>query len=111
VAELTGVVRTGPLVIDCDNLEVSLGGAVVPLTPVEGRIMATLAQQPGRLYGSSRLVAAIWGETYALEDATHMLRVNLARLRPKLGPARRLVETRRGLGLVLRVEPPTGGHA
>src|SRR5579872_7472932 len=72
----------GDLIIDATQHLVKLAGAEVPLTPTEYRILAYLAQHVGRVVTQDLLLEHVWGAEYLGES--HMLQVNVNRLRRKL---------------------------
>ena len=108
-------VVTGPLRVDFDTTVVTVAGAPVALTPTERRMVLFWASRLGRLCTGNETLLAVWGPNYVPEHGwlyarsveAHLLRVHLARLRLKLGPAGRLVETVSGIGHVLRAEAPS----
>jgi len=101
------IVETGPLRIDFDDRRVRLGGRPLHLTPNETGIVMVLAGRLGRLCSHRLIVERVWGPTY-LDDANHLLQVNLTRIRGKLGKAADLIENRYSHGWVLRDLPPCG---
>jgi DNA-binding response OmpR family regulator len=105
-------VLTGPLLIRLDTMRAYRDGAVIPLTPTEWRLLAILSQRLGSCVETGDLMLGVWGRvwnTIVTNDPMHILRVNVARLRAKIGPdGRRLVETRPGLGYSLVNAPYTG---
>jgi two-component system, OmpR family, KDP operon response regulator KdpE len=52
------------------------------LTPTEWRLLQILLRHPGRLVGSSQLLADVWGPGF--QNRTNYLRFHMARLRRKL---------------------------
>jgi len=72
----------GDLLIDSTQHLVTLAGAEVLLTPTEYSILAYLAQHVGRVVTQDLLLEHIWGAEYLGES--HMLQVNINRLRRKL---------------------------
>lgn len=114
-ARPSGTVRTGPLTIDFDTEEVWIDGADLRLTPTEAAILRYLAERLGLLCLYVNISDAVWDramvETWASRlgpdrDPWHVLRVVVARMRGKLGSARRLIETVPTRGYRLRIEPP-----
>lgn len=103
-----GICRTGPLVIDCDARTVALAGAPVPLTATEWKILAVLAARLGVVCTYEEIFAAVWDHMIPDlgRDNMHMLRIHVMRVRAKLGQARRLIETRKATGFMLRDVPP-----
>jgi two-component system KDP operon response regulator KdpE len=98
-------VTTGEPRITADGLEIDLAahtvtrdGAEVHLTPIEFRLLETLARNRGRLMTHRALLVEVWGPEYA-EDVT-VLRGHIANLRRKIEPAdgHRYVRTDAGVG-------------
>jgi DNA-binding response OmpR family regulator len=92
----------GELAVDHAQHRVTLSGREVPLTPIEYRLLAYLAQNAGRVVTQDLLIEHVWGPEYAGES--HMLQVNVNRLRRKLeaDPAHpRHVRTKVGIGYLL----------
>lgn len=110
-------IRTGGITVCGTLAAVLVHGEIAPLTPTELRIMFYLARHLGRVCHASELIRAIWGTEYLATDGrrringdstnTHLVRVNMARLRPKLGTERRLLLTHTGMGYRLLAEQPT----
>lgn len=93
----------GPLAVDEAAHRVLVGGREVPLTATEFRLLAFLARRPGRAHARDALLAEVWRD--ALETGSRALDTHVKRLRRKLGPAGRLLETVRGVGYRLGREP------
>jgi len=79
---LRATTATGSLVIDYSQHIVTLHGREILLTPTEYRIIAYLAQNVGRVVTQDLLLEHVWGQEYLGES--HMLQVNINRLRRKL---------------------------
>ena len=79
---LRATTATGSLVIDYSQHIVMLNGREIALTPTEYRIIAYLAQNVGRVVTQDLLLEHVWGPEYLGES--HMLQVNINRLRRKL---------------------------
>jgi two-component system KDP operon response regulator KdpE len=86
------------LVVDLAAHTVQRDGADVHLTPIEFRLLETLARNRGRLMTHRALLTEVWGPEYA-EDVT-VLRGHLANLRRKIEPAggHRYIRTDPGVG-------------
>jgi two-component system KDP operon response regulator KdpE len=86
------------LVIDLAAHVVQRDGVEVHLTPIEFRLLETLARNRGRLMTHRALLTEVWGPEYA-EDVT-VLRGHLANLRRKIEPAggHRYIRTDPGVG-------------
>jgi two-component system, OmpR family, response regulator RegX3 len=92
-------IRVGDLVVDRQRFEVTVGGRAVALTPKEFELLATLAAEPGRVYGRDELLDLVWGRDGFVEPRT--VDVHLARLRAKFVAGRLpepAIETVRGVG-------------
>lgn len=125
VARVRALVRRGangdpaPEVIDAGDLRIDLlahearrGDAVLPLTPVEFRLLATLAAEPGRAFSRQELLDRVFGLTYDGQPRT--VDVHVLRLRKKLehDPADpELIETVYGYGYRLRGAPEEADDA
>jgi two-component system KDP operon response regulator KdpE len=99
------VVTTGELTVDLANRQVRVVGEEVHLTPLEYRILATLARHVGKVLTHRQLLHEVWGVNYIAH--THYLRVYMAQLRHKIehDPARpRLLITEAGVGYRLKAE-------
>ena len=112
-AARSGTTTTGLLGIDFDTRSVTVDGVAVALTETEQNVLWHLAQNIGRTCGNAEITRAVWGfETAELwsvgSHRWHALRVQLLRLRRKLGPAGRLIENRPGVGYLLASEPAVG---
>ncbi len=78
------VLEVGSLKIDLDSHEVWHRGRRVDLTPTEFQLLATLAEQPGRVFTRLQLIDALYGTTYATSDRT--VDTHIKNLRRKLEP-------------------------
>ncbi|MGH2496955.1 MAG: response regulator transcription factor [Ktedonobacteraceae bacterium] len=103
---LQAATTTGELTIDYTQHLVTLAGKEVTLTPTEYAILAYLAQNMGRIVTQDLLLEHVWGAEYLGES--HMLQVNINRLRRKLesDPSRpRYILTKVGVGYLLASLP------
>lgn len=109
VARLRAVMRRageepeGP--ISTDGLEIDLAAHVVRrdgeeihLTPIEFKLLGTLARNRGRLITHGALLKEVWGPGW--EEDTQTLRTHIANLRRKIEPADgpRYIRTDPGVG-------------
>ncbi|HEY6896382.1 MAG TPA: two-component system response regulator KdpE [Rhodocyclaceae bacterium] len=78
----TPLVTFGDVHIDLARRSVSRGGEEVHLTPIEYRLLALLASNPGKVLTHRHLLREVWGGEAA--DNAHYLRIYIARLRQKL---------------------------
>src|SRR6266699_2878499 len=79
---LQATTATGNLLVDYSQHMVIMNGQEIALTPTEYRIIAYLAQNVGRVVTQDLLLEHVWGPEYLGES--HMLHVNINRLRRKL---------------------------
>jgi len=89
------VLRAEGLELDLAAHTVRVDGAEVHLTPIEFRLLRSLAVNRGRLMTHRALLIDVWGPEYA-EDV-QVLRVHIANLRRKLG-APAYIRTDPGVG-------------
>lgn len=97
------VVEVDGVSVDLTRHAVSVGGRPVPLTRKEFQVLALLASSGGAVCTRGRIVAEVWGRSWA--GANRTLDVHVATLRTKLGRPE-LVQTVRGVGY--RLGPPGG---
>ena len=98
-AEPALVVTTDDLLLDVTESRAVRSGEEVHLTPIEWKIVETLARKRGRLVRQSELLNAVWGPGY--DRQTNYLRVHLASIRRKLeadASAPELFVTEPGIG-------------
>jgi DNA-binding response OmpR family regulator len=101
------VVRVADVEVDMHRHSVTVGGEPVTLTRKEFQVLALLASSGGAVCTRSRIVAEVWGRSWA--GANRTLDVHVATLRTKLGRAD-LVQTVRGVGYRLGLpEKDAGG--
>ncbi|PKO93441.1 MAG: two-component system response regulator KdpE [Betaproteobacteria bacterium HGW-Betaproteobacteria-1] len=87
------------LVVDLASNLVTLHGEPLHLTPLEFKLLTTLARMPGKIITHRQLLMTVWGEEYG--DETHYLRIHMGRLRAKIeeNPASpRFILTEAGIG-------------
>jgi two-component system, OmpR family, KDP operon response regulator KdpE len=103
------VVRHGGLLIDIGGHRVVVGDHEVHLTPIEFRVLASLARKQGALVSHGQLLHDAWGPEY--RDELPLLRTAIRGLRTKLADAsgeRDYIGTEYGLGYRLA---PAGAEA
>jgi two-component system KDP operon response regulator KdpE len=89
--------QVGALVVDIERHRVTMGGALVELTPKEFDLLTYLARHPGKVLTHQMILSEVWGPGY-MKDV-HYLRVYVHRLRRLLGDEE---------GSVLLTEPGIG---
>ena len=92
------VLTAGELEIDLAAHTVRRAGEEIHLTPIEFRLLGTLARNRGRLMTHSALLRDVWGPGW--EQDTQTLRTHIANLRRKIEPpdGRRYIQTDPGVG-------------
>jgi len=92
-------IRHFDLTIDTTTREIRRNGEIVPLTRTEFDLLATLAEQPGRVWKREQIGEQIFGQSFEALDRT--IDSHVKNLRSKLGPRPNggsYVETVRGVG-------------
>jgi DNA-binding response OmpR family regulator len=94
--EARKALKVRSLVIDIPRHKVSVGNKEVVLTPMEFKLLVTLIERRGRVQTRDRLLADVWG--LGVEVTTRTVDTHVKRLRAKVGPAGRMIQTVRGVG-------------
>lgn len=97
--------QANELTIDFAHQSVSLHGQEINLTATEYSLLCYLALNAGRIVTIDQILEKVWGEEYTGDN--HLLRVNIARLRSKLGDGGKkhtYIITRPGMGYVMKKE-------
>ena len=95
--EIVEVVRQfGDLKIDVDSHEVHVDDTKINLTALEFRLLRQLVDTRGRVQSRDQLLSEVWG--YSAEVTTRTVDTHVKRLREKLGPMGKYVQTIRGVG-------------
>lgn len=95
--ELVEVERQfGDLSIDVDSHEVYVNSELVVLTALEFKLLKQLVDRRGRVQSRDQLLSDVWG--YSSEVTTRTVDTHIKRLREKLGPMGKYVQTIRGIG-------------
>lgn len=95
----------GDLQIDFAHRRVLVNGQEVHLTPIEYRLLTTLAHHAGKVLTRNQLLKEVWGRAYT--DQAHYLHVYMAHVRRKIEtvPAQpRYILTEPGVGYRLVTE-------
>ena len=95
-AQSTAVYRGKFLVADFEAVAVSVEGNSVRLTRREFELLKYLVENRNRVLSRDRLLERVWGYDRFIE--TRSVDVHVGRLRGKLGPVGRQIETVVGLG-------------
>jgi len=92
------------IVLDLDSREVIRAGAIIELTTKEFELLYLFMQNPKRVLSRDIIMEKIWGYDYSGES--NVLEVYIAMLRQKTEEygGKRIIQTVRGAGYVLRGE-------
>ena len=88
--------KFGDLVIDSPRHLVSWRGKKIDLTATEFRLLTILAQRRGRVQSREQLLRDVWEYNNLIDTRT--VDTHMRRLREKLGPASKYLDTVRGVG-------------
>ncbi len=91
------------LCVDTERHKATVGSKEIELTPLEFRLLVTLMERRGRVQTRDRLLEDVWG--MSSEADTRTIDTHIKRLREKIGPVGRSIETVRGLGYRFKEEP------
>jgi two-component system, OmpR family, KDP operon response regulator KdpE len=97
--------KVGDLQVDFVRRQVVLAAREIRLTPIEYKLLTTLARHAGKVVTHQQLLREVWGPSHT--DQSHYIRVYMAHLRHKLEaePARpRYLLTEPGVGSGLAAE-------
>jgi two-component system phosphate regulon response regulator PhoB len=97
--------RLGAIRVDVAAHRAYVEGVELPLTPIEFKLLVTLMSRAGRVQSRDQLLSDVWEMSAEVETRT--VDTHVKRLREKLGSARDLLETVRGIGYRL-VDPDDG---
>ena len=86
----------GDLRIDVESHEVHVDSKLVELTALEFKLLNELVDKRGRVQSRDQLLSEVWG--YNAEVTTRTVDTHIKRLREKLGPMGKYVQTIRGVG-------------
>lgn len=86
----------GELVIDIESHETFVNNKPVVLTALEFKLLLQLIDRRGRVQSRDQLLSDVWG--YSADVTTRTVDTHIKRLREKLGPMGKYVQTIRGVG-------------
>lgn len=86
----------GELLIDIPRHAVKIGRRSVDLTATEFKLLCLLAQRRGRVQSREQLLRDVWEYDNLIDTRT--VDTHMRRLREKLGPAAKFLDTVRGVG-------------
>ena len=95
----------GDVTLDLVTREVRCGGQPVELQPREFSLLAFLLRHAGRPVSKTMILEHVWD--YSFDPQTNVVDVVMSRLRAKIDPDHKRIETARGVGYTFRPH----GHA
>jgi two-component system phosphate regulon response regulator PhoB len=98
-------IRVGALNLDPSRHEVRAADRVIDCTATEFKLLRILMEREGRVQARDRLLTDVWGYDAVIDTRT--VDTHMRRLRDKLGPYGRYIETVRGFGYRLAVPVDT----
>ncbi|MEV7973762.1 response regulator transcription factor [Cellulomonas sp. NPDC089187] len=106
-AEATSVLSYEDLELDEDSHEVRRAGQVVELSPTEFKLLRYLMLNPGRVLSKAQILDHVWqydwgGDANIVESYISYLRRKVDHLEGPDGPVVPLIQTKRGVGYMLR---------
>ncbi len=101
-AHQEAVFRYKDMEIDYTSRRVTVNSKELKLTATEYKMLSYICLNAGRVVTPDQLLDKVWGEEYV--GAAHLLQVNIARLRKKLGDDAKqpqYIMTRSGIGYIM----------
>ena len=92
----------GDIDIDPRAHSVKLKGKPIELTPIEFKLLYTLAQQPGHVFSADDLLSSVWGVEYVGQPQVVYVHIRALRTKLEKNPNRpHRIITVRGVGYKL----------
>ena len=98
------LLEVSDLTLDPSTHEVSRDGVAIALTPTEYRVLEFLMRRAGHAVSRSAIIEGVWGFEEDIEANTVDAFIKHLREKIDLGRKRRLIQTVRGYGYILRDE-------
>lgn len=98
------IIKVGPLELNLDRFEVSVGGKIVDLTLREFEVLKFLAMEPGQVFSREVLLEKVWGYEYYGDIRT--VDVTVRRIREKIEKDTsnpKILMTKRSVGYYIAV--------
>ena len=92
----SSVLQVGPLRIDLDRHQITVGGTKVELTMTEFQIVRYLSERPGIVRTRDQIINQVHGQLAVLSART--IDVHITAIRRKFGEVGKCIETVRGVG-------------
>ena len=110
IGPVTGkIVRFGDCEIDFDRAELRRAGKLMPVTPLEFKLLGLFVRRPGRVLTRRLLLDEIWGKETAITE--RVVDNQIANLRKKIEPSPaepHYLKSVRGIGYRFDLEDMTG---
>ncbi|MBI3850055.1 MAG: response regulator transcription factor [Verrucomicrobia bacterium] len=94
--EKTERILLGELCVDIPRHQASMKGKPIELTATEFKLLTVLVQRRGRVQSREQLLKDVWDYDRLIDTRT--VDTHMRRLREKLGPAAKYLDTVRGVG-------------
>jgi DNA-binding response OmpR family regulator len=98
------ILRAGGLSVDTSTREVRLNSRHITLTRTEYSILELLLRRRNRIVTRDAVVEEVWGAERDVESNTLDAFMKLLRSKVDLDPDRKLIQTVRGVGYILRTD-------
>ena len=99
--ERVDLIEHGPLVMNLESYQATIGGRPLDLTYMEYELLRFLASHPGKVFTREALLSRVWGYEYF--GGARTVDVHVRRLRAKLGEEHaNLIQTVRSVGYSFR---------
>ena len=94
--------KVADLILDLDKHKVSRGGEEIFLQPLEFSLLEYLMRNAGRIVSKTMIMEHVWD--YNFDPQTNVVEARISRLRDKInrGFEKKLIQTVRGVGYVLK---------
>ena len=100
--DVTEQLRFGELVLDLTTHQVIRNGSTIDLTTKEFELLKYLMSNPSKVLSRERIIENVWGYDYQGESNVIEVYIRYLRLKIEVEGKKRLIQTVRGVGYVLR---------
>ncbi|MDJ0682862.1 MAG: response regulator transcription factor [Xenococcaceae cyanobacterium MO_167.B52] len=99
---VTEQLRFGELVLDLTTHQVIRNGSEIDLTTKEFELLKYLMSNPNKVLSRDRIIENVWGNDYRGESNVIEVYIRYLRLKIEVEGKKRVIQTVRGVGYVLR---------
>ena len=99
---VTEQLRFGELVLDLTTHQVIRNGSEIDLTAKEFELLKYLMSNPNKVLSRDRIIENVWGNDYRGESNVIEVYIRYLRLKIEVQGKKRVIQTVRGVGYVLR---------